>query len=193
MGDIVNIKNINFNLNIFIKMNNDKEYFDVLSGDDVIKWFDKKNYMKESGTLVNSLPTDTDYTFLKENKDTVRLLVMYASEFKYFINGRALIWKLDDPKDAIFMDKIFFKNRKIENAFDTLAKNNKWYYKYNYNTSFLYDPIKNCLVENLNLKVKLKSNTNINIPKITTFNYYNQSTGELSLNKIKNFQKISFK
>jgi hypothetical protein len=76
-----------------------------------------------------------------ENPEKIRMLVVTNKENKLL--GRALLWKLDEPKGEIYMDRVYTTEDYLEKMFYEYAK------KRNFITKFDVDK------ENLLLKVQL--------------------------------------
>jgi hypothetical protein len=93
--------------------------FILVSGDDILEYYDKSNYYSEHGSLGNSCMNNVGKSILKiyiENPKKVKLLVLVDGDNK--VHGRALVWKLKkSPCDTkYFMDKIY--TNKIQTKLD---------------------------------------------------------------------------
>lgn len=91
---------------------NSDNFFEIVRGDDIRKWYDESNYATQSGELGNSC---MKYTFCQsyfriytENPEVCEMLIFFNNE-RTKILGRALLWT--DINGKKFIDRIYaFKN-----------------------------------------------------------------------------------
>lgn len=85
---------------------------DLVSGEDIRKWYLDTNYSEIRGQLGNScMRHSTSQDFLDiyvKNPEVCNLLIMYSDSSKTKISGRALIWK--DIKGEFIMDRVYTIN-----------------------------------------------------------------------------------
>jgi hypothetical protein len=85
---------------------------DLVSGEDIRKWYLDTNYSEIRGQLGNScMRHSTSQDFLDiyvKNPEVCNLLIMYSDSSKTKISGRALIWK--DIKGEFIMDRVYTNN-----------------------------------------------------------------------------------
>ena len=85
---------------------------DLVSGEDIRKWYLDSNYSQVKGQLGNScMRHSTSQDFLDiyvKNPEVCKLLIMYSDSSKTKISGRALIWK--DIKGEFIMDRVYTIN-----------------------------------------------------------------------------------
>lgn len=111
------------------------------------------------------------------NPDKVRLL--YLTDASGKLTGRALIWKLDEPK-RIFMDRIYYSNELIEKLFLDYAKSKDF---------LTYNDVKS----DNNLPILLRVNLNRDYgppqtnPFMDTFKFFVKN-GNYLTNKFHNFK-----
>lgn len=121
--------------------------FKLVSGADIAKYYNKKNYYKNSGSLGNSCMSDESKGIFKiytENTDKVKLLVYLDEDEK--VHGRALVWKLKKSpcESKYFMDRVYTNRDSDVNRFKEFANNEGWFYKKiitsydNHNVDFVY-------------------------------------------------------
>lgn len=107
--------------------------FEMVSGEDVRKYYHLNNYVEEKGDLGNScMRYSRCQPYLNiyvENPEIVRLLI-YKDENDEIL-GRALIWKLNayndlDNKSPYFMDRIYTIDDATKKLFQDFAEKEKW-------------------------------------------------------------------
>ena len=112
------------------KLNDIFSFFEVVSGDDIVKWYNYKNYLERKGTIGASCMSDVPARWLEiysANPNQVSLVILRSSERDDRIVGRALLWTLDDGKK--FMDRIYTMKDSDVEIFRDFAKENGWYSK----------------------------------------------------------------
>jgi hypothetical protein len=150
-------------LTAILKMNmaGENSKIDVVSGDDIITWYNSDNYKSSIGPLGSSCMGGKPPIYFKlytENKDMISLLVL-VNDGKLI--GRALLWKCDDGE--YFMDRVYCLTQYDMNIFTKYANDNGYYYRSNGN--------------NMNIKY-FKDNKEITEPKLkitlskSEFKYY---------------------
>lgn len=115
--------------------------FDIVSGDDIRKWYKKENYLDGGGPLNNSCMASVDEKFFDIYVDNARMVVLYTKGGKLVngkytsdkIRGRAILWddvSMDD-EPITFMDRVYTTLDCDVELFRALAKQNGWWYKKN--------------------------------------------------------------
>lgn len=109
--------------------------FDIVSGQDIVKWYDKDMYGQggQGSAIHQSCMADGCESYLQfyaKNPDSVKMLILYEDDKRKKIVGRALVWILDIPKNRIFMDRIYTVHDYQEQFFKDYATKNGWLYKY---------------------------------------------------------------
>ena len=144
--------------------------FELVSGEDIRKWYLSSNYEIVRGQLGNSCMRYTDcqtyFDIYVKNPEVCQLLILKSDDNKDKIKGRALVWKLTDG--TYYMDRIYTINdsdrllfldyarlKKIQYSYDSnkigenievQLGNHGYYNKYPYMDTFLaYSPSKNML------------------------------------------------
>jgi hypothetical protein len=99
---------------------------EIVSGEDIRKWYLYKNYSEVRGQLGNScMRYDNCQEYLDiyvENPEVCKLLVMWADPSKTTICGRSLVWTLTDGK--MVMDRIYTVVDYQQELFSKYAKDN---------------------------------------------------------------------
>lgn len=115
--------------------------FKLVSGEDIRKYYNESFYETPvKGSLWNSCMrynACSDYLEIYvKNPKQINMLVLFD---KTKIKGRALVWKLDNPKkDEVgktFLDRIYVRDDADAYLFIEYAKKNNWIYKSSQNNS----------------------------------------------------------
>lgn len=142
--------------------------FELVSGEDIKKWYHENNYLERRGQLGNScMRYNSCQTFLDiyvKNPEVCQLLILKSEDDKDKITGRALIWKLTDG--SYYIDRIYTINDSDKLLFNDFF--DKWLIKNSYSVS------------DQNLEVKLGDHTYSKYPYMDTFVVYNPTTKILS-------------
>lgn len=143
----------------------DLSNFELVSGEDIRKWYHEKNYFERRGQLGNScMRYNNCQTFLDiyvKNPEVCQLLILKSDDEKDKIIGRALIWKLTEGD--YYMDRIYTINDSDKLLFQDYARINKIENSYYGNSG-------------LQLEVKLGNHTYEKYPYMDTFVVYNPTT-----------------
>lgn len=107
--------------------------FEVVSGEEIVKWYNESTYVQGNGSLNKSCMRhdnceDKLYSMYAYNSKIVEMLILVNKENK--LEGRALIWTVHDP-DIIYMDRIYTVYQENVNRFLEYAKN-RGYKNYNH-------------------------------------------------------------
>jgi hypothetical protein len=143
--------------------------FELVSGEDIRKWYHENNYKERRGQLGNScMRYNNCQDFLDiyvKNPEVCKLLILKSDDDKNKITGRALVWKLTDGE--YYMDRIYTINDSDKLLFQDYARINKIENSYDGNSS-------------LSLEVKLGDHTYEKYPYMDTLVVYNPTTKILS-------------
>lgn len=148
--------------------------FELVEGNDIIYWYDCRNYFSDDGTLGNSCMSGPEagryLNLYRNNPDQCKLLILKENEDK--IKGRALVWKLSNPKGKIFMDRVYTNNDDDEVVFCNYAKKQGWYYKDRqiYGDAYIVVPGEGS--KNIDMEVVLNNTDFIYYPYCDTFRYF---------------------
>lgn len=158
--------------------------FELVKGDDIVYWYNDKNYSNNIGSLGNSCMSYERcggyIKFYAKNIDKVSLLILKDRENDDKIIGRALVWNLSVPENRIFMDRIYTNYDFDVDSFKEYAKNNGWLYKLSqnmYSDTKIVDTINNT-TEHLTLKI-YDVIDNHYYPYMDTLKYYDDNNGIL--------------
>ena len=101
---------------------------DLVSGEDIRKWYLVTNYSEVKGQLGNScMRHGTSQDFLDiyvKNPEVCNLLIMYSDQSKTKVSGRALIWK--DMSGEFIMDRVYTVNDYDVEVFRKYASSKGW-------------------------------------------------------------------
>lgn len=180
-GDAVTAKELETFVNKFKSLtdtSNDK--FEVIEGDEIKKWYLCDNYENLTGSLGNSCMkykrANQYMNFYALNPKKVKMIILKNSTGDK-INGRALLWYLDKPKDKIFMDRVYVDKDYLIHKFIKYAQENNYIYKRDqiYGGTPVVDGDE--IINNLDMDVTLISGDYDYYPYLDTLIYYNIDTG----------------
>jgi hypothetical protein len=175
VNEIKSIRNLTFN------------NFDIVEGDDIIKYYNSDSYDSEAfegSTLGNSCMRHdrcSSYIEFYANND-VKLIIQYSDKDRKIIKGRALLWDVyvDDSEDTKkYMDRIYTIYDYDADLFRKFAIKNKFLFRKDNSSVKIYNPIDDTNVEHI-LKTKDDIKLNTNYPYMDTLRY-------LYVNKDNNF------
>jgi len=157
--------------------------FKVVEGYDIVKFYNGKRYARGSGSLNKSCMRYDKcgefmdlYTF---NQDKIKMLILL--EGKDIIGGRALLWKLDEPKDTWLLDRIYVKEDSDAILFKKHAEKNGWLYK-SQQTFDAVKVVKERTETYIDMRVDIKGDYKY-FPYIDTLLFYNKKDKYLTNNE----------
>lgn len=155
--------------------------FKIVTGDDIVKYYDGDNYYKINGTLGNSCMRHSECAdYFNIYKDCAKLLVCLKDDK---VLGRAIIWEIGENT---YMDRYYTCDDFLENAFIEYARDHKWCYRsnnsllYTGEEQYWYTPDDNyTAVKFLELKIELPRDYD-HFPYLDSFRYVNYDKTEIS-------------
>jgi hypothetical protein len=153
-------------------MNNVFSRFELVDGEDLLFWYNRKNYefpqMGNLGTSCQAVGRRDWLEIYIDNPDTVKLLILKSFDNPDKIIGRTLIWNLENGDKL--MDCIYVSKDSDRNVFKELAKSRGYIVREDnyYETYVAY--------------TKIKPNGYDSYPSIDNMRYWDKSTGKLSTN-----------
>ena len=145
------------------------DFFEVIKGDDIIKWYYNENYAARTGQLGQSC---MQYDKCKEyfgiyemNPEVCQLLILKDSTGQK-IMGRALLWNTED--DEKYIDRVYTNKDSLLNLFDKWSEKNGYFKNFRNNQG--------------NLIVKVKPMDYGQYPYMDTLKYFNIEDGILTNN-----------
>ena len=86
------------------------EKLQVVTGDKITYWYNHINYNTGGGPLNSSCmrgeTAQPRVAFYAKHPDKIALCILLDDKNKLL--ARALIWRLDEPKGVVFMDRIYY-------------------------------------------------------------------------------------
>jgi hypothetical protein len=148
-------------------MNDVFSRFDIVEGDDLGYWYNRKNYLHPGrGTMGSSCQAVGRLDWLEiyiKNPETVKLLILRSEENWDKIIGRSLLWKLDNGETL--MDFIYTSNDSDEKVFKEYAKSKGWHTREECDKTFT---------------AYIKPGRLDAYPSVDTMNRWNPETGQIS-------------
>jgi len=162
--------------------------FDIVQGNKIAYWYDKKNYVDGGGSLNNSCmaSADSDYFDIYTQNPQVSLVILYGDSGvitgdKYtdtLIKGRAILWDCKlDGMPIKFMDRIYTSQDSDVDIFKQFAEKNGWWYKKRQSMEPGEDLTDGSSVRRGTLETKLNDAYFDYYPYCDTMCYINSDTG----------------
>lgn len=116
----------------------DDSKFEIVSGDDIKKWYNWNNYYTQNGTLGSSCMKYAEcqeyFGIYCDNPKQVRMVILYTSD-RSEIKGRAILWNLkSDGEDIQYLDRIYTNHDSDIELFKMYAEKNGFWYKVEQNS-----------------------------------------------------------
>jgi len=112
---------------VFDFIKNPQSGIRVVNGPEIVYWYNSSNYAP-GGTLARSCmrhkKNENQIKFYAENPDKIALCIYVNEENK--LEARSLVWKLDEPANKIYMDRIYHTNMKYNNILKNYGKEKGW-------------------------------------------------------------------
>ena len=142
--------------------------FELVSGEEIRKWYLVDNYESETGQLGNSCMRKKNcqpfFDIYTKNPDKVKLLILKSKDNPSKIAGRALVWKINDK---FFMDRVYTIRDSDYLLFKNYCETNSWM------SSISYSDFRK-------MNIQLDKWEFSAYPYMDTFKYLNHKTGVLS-------------
>lgn len=156
--------------------------FEIVSGEDIRKWYLDENYYECVGSLGNScMRHESAQDFFDIYVDNAKMLITKKGGR---LTGRAIVWEIDE--NTTLLDRIYTCFDYLENCFIDYAKEHKWIIREN--NSLLHsgeeqrwlvpDDDYNC-PRPIPMTIKLKSRYD-QFPYVDSFRYYNDDKNTIS-------------
>lgn len=166
--------------------------FVIVTGNEIIKYYNEETYYSYSGSLGNSCMRHSDCeTFFDLYKDLAQMLICIKDKK---IRGRAIIWKL---KDKTLMDRVYVCDDYVEQQFIDYAKQQNWWIR-ELNGLLNDGDIATWLSPNDNyckpvaLCETIQCNQNYDLfPYIDSFRYYDYVANSISTNPKHGLARLS--
>lgn len=165
----------------FLNRDKSKNLF-VVTGDRISYWYDEARYRPGNGTLNRSCMRGSGVQYRLKNfydkfPDKIALCILIDDDNKLL--ARAIIWKLDSPKDVIFMDRIYYVEDKHGKILEMYAAQNDMKTKI---SNYSGDKKLTIKFHNFecNYNIPWNSTDNIPLPYMDTMNIWDNIKKELS-------------
>lgn len=162
--------------------------FKIVEGNEIATFYNGKKYARGNGSLNKScMRHDNCKSFMKlyvDNPNKIKMVVLFDD--KEYIVGRALLWKLDEPADTWFMDRIYVTDDSDVILFKKFAQRNGWLFK-NQQTFDAVNVVKDNVETYVNMKVSINGGDYTKFPYIDTLQYFNRKNNYLT-NDEKDYQ-----
>jgi hypothetical protein len=157
-----------------------KEKIELVSGDDIAKWYRSENCYS-GGSLGNSCMKDKNFfDIYTQNPETVNLLIMKSGDK---IVARALVWKIKTSNPQLgftyYMDRIYTVKDHQEKVMIAFAEKQGWAYRVPggvYERGVIYQGKKH---HDVKISVQIKKLKYEKYPYMDTFSRYDYVTGLL--------------
>lgn len=177
--------------------------FDIVSGDDINKWYKYENYIEGGGTLNNSCMAKVrkDFLDIYSTNNQVKLVILYddngtIKDNKYTsdkIKGRAILWN-DIDKDSVdkinFMDRIYTAQDSDTDLFKRYAEFKGFWYKQEQNMSSDCPITNGTIIEESKLVIKLNDTNLPFYPYTDTMSFLNLDNNTLSNNSEDSYDRL---
>lgn len=146
--------------------------FELVSGNDIKKYYNAENYQIHSGPLGTSCMSikgeSRFFDLYAMNPEKISLLILRNKSTDKII-ARALVWKLDDGR--IFMDRVYALNEPNEKLYIQYAIKNEWIYRSNNKNCVYY--FNGEKIDKPKMSVELEKVRFTFYPYLDTFKYLN--------------------
>lgn len=157
-----------------------KEKIELVSGDDIAKWYRSENCYS-GGSLGNSCMKDKNFfDIYTQNPETVNLLIMKSGDK---IVARALVWKIKTSNPQLgftyYMDRVYTNKDHQEKVMIAFAEKQGWAYRIPggvYERGIIYQGKKH---HDVKISVQIKKLKYEKYPYMDTFSRYDYVTGLL--------------
>jgi hypothetical protein len=168
------------------KMNDVFRLFELVEGDKISFWYNRRNYSGNGGSLSSSCMSGVPASYFDiyvQNPTKCKLLILKDERDETKIKGRALVWNLDIPEGITFVDRVYTHADSDVDLFKQYAKLKGWYTRYT-NGYADKQSLTSPTGEVINgwLTTNVKSGGYKKYPYLDTMLYYSEDTGELTTN-----------
>lgn len=156
--------------------------FDVVSGYEIVRWYNESSYESDDSTLGSSCmrydECENYFGIYTENSDVCKLVILYSDrgssikdgKFRSnYIKGRALLWKTN--QGDMFMDRIYTNNDSDVELFKQFAEKQGWWCKKVQNSSSNFTAQKGTAFKDPTYTVDLKWAEHGSYPYVDTLCY----------------------
>ena len=159
------------------ELNDVFRFIEVVSGDDIAKWYHVENYEEKSGgsELHRSCMARKSagvFEIYTKNPEVCQLIIQKSESNPDKISARALLWTLNSGKK--FMDRVYFNDPQSIELFRSYCKENNIWAKYNNNSGAFSSAInpENGSREEIEIEVVLESRKYRQFPYMDTLKFF---------------------
>jgi hypothetical protein len=159
------------------ELNDIFRFVEVVSGDDIAKWYHVRNYEDKSGgselhRSCMSRKSEGVFEIYTKNPEVCQLIIQKSESDPEKITARALLWTLKSGKK--FMDRVYFNDPQSIELFRSYCKENNIWAKYNNNSGAFSTAInpENGSKEHIEIEVVLKRENYRQFPYMDTLKYF---------------------
>ena len=172
----------------FDRFNDVFRNFELVDGNEIHHWYQSDNYLHGTGKgqLSNSCMGRAPASWLRiytQNPDVCKLLILKDADNEDKIKGRALVWKLSEPANITYVDRIYTHDDSDLELYKQYIAQQGWYLKQRYtnstsSTTMIAPDGSESQPRKLEIQVKAKDYDYY--PYLDTFKFYTPDTGILS-------------
>ncbi|NBU81540.1 MAG: hypothetical protein EBS55_07825 [Flavobacteriaceae bacterium] len=159
------------------ELNDVFRFIEVVSGDDIAKWYHVRNYEDKSGgselhRSCMARKSDSVFEIYTKNPEVCQLIIQKSESDPDKISARALLWTLNSGKK--FMDRVYFNDPQSIELFRSYCKENNIWAKYNNNSGAFSSAInpENGSREEIEIEVALERRNYVQFPYMDTLKFF---------------------
>lgn len=159
------------------ELNDVFRFIEVVSGDDIAKWYHVRNYEDKSGgselhRSCMARKSDSVFEIYTKNPKVCQLIIQKSESDPDKISARALLWTLNSGKK--FMDRVYFNDPQSIELFRSYCKENNIWAKYNNNSGAFSSAInpENGSREEIEIEVILERRNYVQFPYMDTLKFF---------------------
>lgn len=159
------------------ELNDVFRFIEVVSGDDIAKWYHVRNYEDKSGgselhRSCMARKSDSVFEIYTKNPEVCQLIIQKSESDPDKISARALLWTLNSGKK--FMDRVYFNDPQSIELFRSYCKENNIWAKYNNNSGAFSSAInpENGSREEIEIEVVLERRNYVQFPYMDTLKFF---------------------
>lgn len=168
-------------VNLFKASVKEKPEFELVRGEEIVKWYNQENYVDRAGELGQSCMRysrcSSYFGIYTQNPEVCQLLILKEGDK---IKGRALVWKIEGLSSTeYFMDRVYTIDDATRVQFINYANEKGWLRKLRNGSGFLEYFLLGDKEIIKNISVKLKNFKFEKYPYMDTFKRLNLKDGTL--------------
>lgn len=167
--------------NAWAHVNGKHNKIEIVRGEEIRLWYLKDNYSSNVGSLWRSCmrhqKSQKRFNIYCDNPDKIALMIIVDENLKLL--ARAILWRLSEPEEKIYLDRIYSVDIKYDIMFMEKAKSEGWMY-------YAQD-------QNKKMKIYLDKNygESSKNPYMDTFKYFSIEGGKYYLTSYENRYQVA--